>query len=242
MSKDYYDLIMLVIANESDENRYNDFIKEYWIKFIKYTRCYTPNIKIFLLFGEKPKKLRINKSDMIITNTKEDLIPGILKKTIYAFQYCDSKYKYKHILRTNLSSFFILDKLLLINNTLSNKNLYAGLKFDWGIGGSEIWLSSDVITYILLNRDKINYSKIDDISIGSLLQNKFNKFNINLYNPFFKLNKNKSDELLDNKDKIIKEIINNNYHLIRLKQLHGDRTNDIKMIKYLWKFFYDHSK
>ena len=94
MNKEYYDLIMLVIANETNENLYNDFINEYWIKFIKYTRCYAPNIKIFLLFGEKPKNLKIHKSNMIISNTKEDLIPGILKKTIYAFQYCDSKYKY----------------------------------------------------------------------------------------------------------------------------------------------------
>ena len=242
MNKEYYDLIMLVIANETNENLYNDFINEYWTKFIKYTKCYAPNIKIFLLFGEKPKNLKIHKSNMIISNTKEDLIPGILKKTIYAFQYCDSKYKYKHILRTNLSSFFILDKLLLMNNTLNSKNLYAGLKFHWGIGGAEIWLSGDVITYILLNKDKINYSKIDDVSIGSLLNNKFNKFNINLYNPFFKLDKNESNKLLNNKDKIITEAINNKYHLIRLKQLHGDRSNDIKMVKYLWKFFYDHSK
>ena len=27
-----------------------------------------------------------------------------------------------------------------------------------------------------------------------------------------------------------------------LKQIHTDRTDDIKMVKYLWNFFYDNSK
>jgi hypothetical protein len=240
--KEYYDLIMLVIANQTNDNCYNDFINEYWSKFIKYVNNNKSNLKIFLLFGEKPIDINIDDSNILITNTKECLIPGILHKTINAFEYCNNTYNYKHILRTNLSSFFILDKLLEMNYNLSDKGVYAGLEFKWGIGGSEIWLSNDVITYIVLNKNKLNYNKIDDVSIGMLLRNKFNKLNIDLYNPFYMLNKEKSDKLIENRTIIFKEVIDNNYHLIRLKQQHGDRTNDIKMVKYLWNFFYDNSK
>lgn len=239
--KEYYELIMLVIANENKDNHYNDFINEYWIKFIKHTKKRWPYIKIFLLFGEKPQNINIDKSDIIVTNTKENLIPGILQKTIYAFEYCNTTYNYKHILRTNLSSFFILDKLILMNNNLSDNGLYAGLKFNWGIGGAEIWMSKDVITYIIQNKDNLNYHKIDDVSIGNLLKNKFNKLNINLYNPFFKLDKDESYELVKNRSIIVTQAINNNYHLIRLKTA-GNRSNDIKMVKYLWKAFYEDSK
>jgi len=236
--KEYYELIMLVIANETNDTCYNEFINEYWIKFIKHTKKRWPYIKIFLLFGEKPQNINIDKSDIIVSNTKENLIPGILQKTIYAFEYCNTTYNYKHILRTNLSSFFILDKLILMNYNLSDTGLYAGLRFGWGIGGAGMWLSNDVVTYIILNKDKLNYRKIDDVSIGKLLKNKFNKTNL----PVFTMDRTKSQNNYKIKELCIKQIIQDNHYNIRLKQNHRDRTNDIKMVKYLWKFFYEDSK
>jgi len=236
--KEYYDLIMLVIANQTNDNCYNDFINEYWCKFIKYVNHNTPNLKIFLIFGEKPIDINIDDSNILVTNTKECLIPGILHKTIYAFEYCNNTYNYKHILRTNLSSFFILDKLLEMNCNLSDKDVYAGLEFKWGIGGSGIWLSNDVITYIVLNKDKLNYNKIDDVAIGMLLKNKFNKTTL----PIFTMDRTKSENNYKNKEICIKQIIKENHYNIRLKQIHTDRTDDIKMVKYLWDFFYENSK
>ena len=236
--KKYYDLIMLVLANETNDNHYNDFINEYWIKFINYVNHNFPNIKIFLLFGEKPTNINIDNSNILISNTKECLIPGILKKTIYAFEYCNTTYNYKHILRTNISTFFILDKLILMNYNLSDIRLYGGLSFWWGIGGSGIWLSNDVITYIILNKDKLNYRKIDDVAIGNLLKNKFNKTNL----PVFIMDRTKSQNNYKNKELCIKKIIKENHYNIRLKQIHTNRSNDIKMVKYLWNFFYDNSK
>ena len=236
--KKYYDLIMLVLANETNDNHYNDFINEYWIKFINYVNHNFPNIKIFLLFGEKPTNINIDNSNILISNTKECLIPGILKKTIYAFEYCNTTYNYKHILRTNISTFFILDKLILMNYNLSDIRLYGGLSFWWGIGGSGIWLSNDVITYIILNKDKLNYRKIDDVAIGNLLKNKFNKTNL----PVFIMDRTKSQNNYKNKELCIKKIIKENHYNIRLKQIHTNRSNDIKMVKYLWNFFYDNYK
>ena len=236
--KEYYDLIMLVIANETNDNCYNDFLNEYWIKFINYVNHNSSNIKIFLLFGEKPTNTNIGDSNILISNTKECLKPGILQKTIYAFEYCNITYNYKHILRTNLSSFLILDNLISLNHNLNDNGLYGGLRFAWGIGGSGIWLSRDVVTYIILNKDKLKYKFIDDVAIGYLLKNKFNKTNL----PIFIMDRTKSQNNYKNKEICIKKIIKENHYNIRLKQNELDRTNDIKMVKYLWNFFYEDSK
>ena len=237
--KEYYDLIILVIANETNDNCYNDFINEYWIKLINYVKHNSPNIKIFLLFGEKPTNKNIDDSDILVSNTKESLRPGILKKTIYAFEYCNNTYNYKHILRTNLSTFYVLDKLILMNNNLNDKGLYGGLKFNWGIGGSGMWLSSDVITYIISNKDKLNYgSRIyDDVAIGRLINNNFNKIDL----PILIIDRRTSKKY-KNKELIIEEIIKNNHYNIRNKRNPHNRYEDIEMIKYLWKFFYEDSK
>ena len=238
--KEYYDLIILVIANETNDNCYNDFLNEYWIKFINYVNYKSSNIKIFLLFGEKPTNTNIGDSNILISNTKECLKPGILQKTIYAFEYCNITYNYKHILRTNLSSFLILDNLISLNHNLSDNGLYGGLRFGWGIGGSGMWLSNDVITYIILNKDKLNYRKIDDVAIGYLLKGKFLKKSI----PFFPMDiiTIKKGNNYENRESVVKKIIKGNYYNVRLKQDNIDRTNDIKMVKYLWNFFYEDSK
>jgi len=55
----------------------------------------------------------------------DNLIPGILRKTIMAFEYINNNYK--HIVRTNLSSFLIIDNLLESSNELRNDNLIASL-------------------------------------------------------------------------------------------------------------------
>ena len=125
-----------------------------------------------------------------------------------------------------------------MNNNLADKDLYGGSVFNWGIGGSGIWLSSDVITYIILNKDKLNYNTIDDVTIGKLLKKDFNKTNI----PIFIMDRRKPHNNYKNKELCIKQIIQDNHYNIRLKQSHEDRTNDIKMVKYLWKFFYEDSK
>jgi hypothetical protein len=43
----------------------------------------------------------------IANNIEENLHPGVLDKTIFGLEYINTTYNYKHILRTNISSFFI---------------------------------------------------------------------------------------------------------------------------------------
>ena len=153
------------------------------------------------------------------------LIPGVLKKTIFGFEYINKKYNYKHILRTNLSSFFVVKELVKINEKLSDKNIYAGVTRCNLVSGAGFWLSSDNINYIINNKDKLDYNIIDDLSLFILLKDK-KKTKLDRYDYH---NQNNFENFYNN-------IKKGKYYHVRLKN--GSRENDIKCIKYLTDKFY----
>lgn len=170
---EHIDLILLVIANTGDDF-YVGFINEYWAKFIKYIEQKGYNMKIFLLFGHgnNIKCINVDEKHIIIADhVEENLYPGVLHKTIFGLDYINNAYSYKHILRTNLSSFFIPDSLININKGLTDTNVYAGVCTPTYVSGAGFWLSKDHVNYILNNRANINFNMMDDVAIGDLLKN-----------------------------------------------------------------------
>jgi hypothetical protein len=221
------DIIMLVIASRG--YKYDNLINNYWLKFINYSKVHNYNIKIFLIFGNNvvTDDLKIADEDKLILNVQDNYIPGILNKTIEAFKLINTMYTYKHIIRTNLSSFFIIDNVIRISNELKNTNIYAGVNGHYKgisyISGAGIWLSKDNIEYIINNCLSLDTKIIDDVSIGKLLINK-KKSKLNRYNL------TTDDEIYD-KTKLINDIINNNHYHIRIK------SNKIQLdIEYMNKF------
>lgn len=217
-----YDLIVTVTSSRS--KIYDQLISIYWKQFIKYVKQHKYRIKIFLIFGnDNIEDLNLDNEDIIITNTKENLIPGVLIKTLNSFDYIQKNYEYKHILRTNLSSFFILEELINVHKSLSHKNIYAGIigqhyniSF---VSGAGFWLSSDNVLFLLSNKNKLDYNLFDDVSIGKLLQ-KHNKIPLQRY------------DLIDNiyKPDMLDKIIESNIYHIRIKNS-LDRSMDIKYMK-----------
>lgn len=225
---EHIDLIILVIAN-TGEGYYCDFINEYWAKFIKFLEKNGYNIKIFLLFGHgnNIKNINVDEKNLIIANhIQENFYPGILQKTIYGLDYINSNYNYKHIFRTNLSSFFILDELIKINKNLPDLNVYAGVSTPTFVSGAGFWLSKDIVEYILNNRSNINFSVMDDVAIGELLKS-FIKTPLPRYDvpPF--------SQFIDIQSILPK--LNNQYH-IRVKST--NRNVDIVTMKNLTNHFY----
>ena len=118
--------------------------------------------------------------DTLYVNGKESYIPGVLIKTIKAFNYLNDSYDY--IFRTNLSSFLILDKFEKFLETINQDNVYAvngldkGIKFPSGAG----FLISKKILKLLNKENILNDNDIfrlgDDLIIGKYLQ----KLNINI--------------------------------------------------------------
>ena len=206
------DIIMLVIASRS--NRYDNMINNYWSKMIHYSKRHNYNIKFFLIFGNdvRTDDLRIVNDDKLILNVKECYIPGILNKTIEAFKLINTMYDYKYIIRTNLSSFFILDNLILISNTLENTNIYVGVNGDHEgipfISGAGMWLSKDIVEYIINNRLSLDVNIIDDVAIGKLLINK-KKGKLDRYDL------TNGNEICD-KNILINDIIDKKYYHIRI--------------------------
>lgn len=206
------DVIMLVIASRGW--RYDNIINIYWTKIIDYIKTHNYNIKIFLIFGNNVNTsgLKIADDDKLILDVPDSYIPGILNKTIEAFKVINTMYNYKHIIRTNLSSFFIIDNLIKISNDLENTNVYAGVNGQHNgipfISGAGIWLSKDIVQYIINNHLSIDKNIIDDVAISKLLSN-HKKGMIHRYDL------TDGNEIHD-KDKLIADIIHNKYYHIRI--------------------------
>ena len=222
---------------------------------INYIKQNQYKIKIFLLFGnnENTEELLVDKKDMLILNVVDNLIPGILQKTIKAFEYINVNYQYKHIIRTNLSSFFIVDELVKISNSLDSNNLYASLPlinhayrhYVGQVGtGCGFWLSKDNIEYILNNENKINYTVADDIAIGKIMESKkftkLKRIDIVSSNSWISGADLIEISSITNdvyKSELLTKIINYGHYHIRIK-VEKDRNIDIDFMKYFTKILY----
>lgn len=244
--KKFYELIILVIANYTEDNSYKHFIDEYWYNFIKYIKKNNDNIKVFLLFGsEKPKNIPIHDEDIIISNTKESFIPGILEKSLYALDYCNNNFDYKHILRTNISSFYIIDELVNVQKKIPLNNVYMGILNGWFVAGCGIWFSKDIVQFIIDNIDKIPISK--EKKILSCINKPIPNIDDVVFGNFFKEHKNiiqHFDKRFDyifnpkeDKSSLIKKIIAKKHYHIRLKN-GRKREEDVNMAIFLTNYFY----
>ena len=230
-----YDLIIIIIASRSII--YDELVSNYWIPFLKYINNENIKIKLLFMFGYDISitELNIPKENIYISNTREGYIPGILIKTLETMNYVNNNFKYKHILRTNLSSFFILENLLKYSNILPEKNLYAGvignhqnILFGSGAG---FWMSKDIVEKIITKQNNLDYNLPDDVSIGKLLSD----VTITTM-PRFDLDK---DILYDDdeKTKIFNEVIKNNHYHIRIKN-NNNRKIDLDLMNFFTKKLY----
>jgi len=230
---DSYDIIFLIIASRS--NIYDKLIEIYWKPFIKYLKEKNYKIKIFFMFGNDVilNDLELSNEDIIVTNTPENLIPGILIKTVNSFKHIEENYEYKYILRTNLSSFFIVDNLIKLTKNLPNEDVYAGVIGNYNNilfgSGAGFWLSRDNILFILNNKENINLRLPDDVAIGDLMRDKKRTI-LNRYD----LDKNIN---YDNKNELLNTIISNNYYHIRIKNP-NERFIDLDYFKIFTEILY----
>jgi hypothetical protein len=170
-------------------------------------------------------KLNIPKENIYISNTSESYIPGILIKTIQTMDFVNKNFVYKHILRTNLSSFFILENLLKTCYKLPDTNLYAGIIGNHSnilfASGAGYWMSKDIVEKIIANKNNIDYNTLDDVAIGKLLHS----IRITPL-PRYDLDKNIPYDA-EEKSIILNEIIANNHYHIRVKNTDNNINIDI---------------
>jgi hypothetical protein len=219
------DLVMLVIAS-TNEQIYNNLILNHWIRYINYANKNFKNIKIYLIFSKQTDISKFNdiRENILLLNIKENLIPGIFNKTMLAFDKINNSYDYKYIMRTNLSSFFRLDKLLESINNVDNIygviGKYEDKKF---ISGAGMLFTKENINYLLSNKNKINSYLPDDVALSSI-------FDIESHNKKLRYDFSK------NKTEINFNELEDFYHF-RIKN--QERSNDIKIFNKLFNYYYD---
>ena len=231
---------IIIIAIASKSEIYDEIVKCYWNPMIDYCNKNLPNIKIFLLYNNYPEYLNVNPDNLININQEETYIPGILDKTISAFQFINENYQYQSVIRTNVSSFIILKQIIEISKELHQKKefLYAGkrniamYKRIHYISGALFWINKRTLEFILNNQNSLNKNLIDDLSIGELITT----------NPDIKMIFLKRCDALCNLQEnkkipgLIKRILNQNHFHLRIKS--KERQRDIVKFKVLTTFFY----
>ena len=194
-------------------NLFNDKIKHFYIEF-------KTDLAVDI----------IEEEDHIFMKGDESIIPGILVKTKLALEYINNKYNYDYVIRTNLSSFWDLNNLLIFKNYLPRQKMCCGhLPFNTFISGTGIIMSNDVskkITPLINTRSSYN----DDLYITNLLSNcKYSIQNIEKAGFSIKC------LIYDNNNKIPDNTNNILYYRIK----NGDRNIDIDMFKKLLLKIYD---
>lgn len=171
----HYDLIILVIA--SHNQHYAEFKKCWEIYAARF-----PAAKTFFLYSDPSIECDVVVDENTITHKHEEWYePGILYKTFAGMHICNRLFTYNYVLRTNLSSFFHIPRLLqFLENQPSND--YAAAKQSIhreGLGfmsGAGFILSHDLVTYILTVAKTPNAltSEItnspDDVAITMILE------------------------------------------------------------------------
>ena len=132
------------------------------------------------------------KNYMLYIHGKETFLPGILEKTIKAFDIIHNKLKveYDFILRTNISTVVHIENTMSYLSNFPNPTTemyYIGplVRLQWldrtsGIVDKRYWgtpfcsgtciiMSHALIENIVRNREKLHYNIIDDISIGQYI-------------------------------------------------------------------------
>ena len=174
----YYIIIMkilhLVLYSETEhyakmKSITSEFYKTY-NAFVDTYYYYFDNTMSSNLYELQDNNLKIKGS--------ETFIPGILDKTIKAFEYFKNTLNtlnnldnYDYIIRSNISTVINFDKIL---NILSDKYydygfyLFNRQKYKFS-SGTSILLSNKMIHFILNNKNKLDYETIDDVAIGIIL-------------------------------------------------------------------------
>lgn len=109
--------------------------------------------------------------DVLWSKTEESLKPGILNKTILSMEYFLPRLQeFDFVLRTNLSSFYVIPKLLDFLKQLPKENTYCASGENFGSGCGYI-LSTDLIKNIVQKKNiLLGNNGDDDVVMGYFLR------------------------------------------------------------------------
>ena len=247
-------IAILVIAAFNQEV-YKHYINTYWLDLINYTNQNKPNISIYLLFDRDMDLTQYEaiRGNIIVDGNTDyngfvkekdgNFIPGILSKTIYAFEQL--RHETDVFFRTNLSSMLDLSKLetyveandIIYSGALCWKSALRSHLIHIGAIGAEksiksleeleeyegntffsgcgYFVNANEIERILAKKRRIRYDIVDDISVGLMLKDYkvLDEFLIRIHYS-------------DSRDMIIKKLTKDYIH-IRLENLSLEKAKEV---------------
>ena len=177
----------------SPGNKYYDEMKKMQTIYLEYFKLKNKDFSYYFYYYDPSidKNYEITEN-VIKIKGKETYIPGILNKTIKAFEIVNKHFTYDYLIRTNISSvinFRILLNFINRNNpdscgkiwNLNNEN--CKFREYWGkyfYSGTCLIYKKNVITFIINNQNKLDKRLIDDVSLGVLIyRQNFKNINFN---------------------------------------------------------------
>jgi hypothetical protein len=226
-------LVLYSSDNGGPYDKMRNLTDKYYKRFhfvTTYYYCFKPDL-------EKDFELKDN---ILYVKGDESYIPGILQKTIDAFEYFREEIpKYRYVVRSNISTIIRFD---ILQEDLKNNAVGYGCALCWNMehdnnktlhpyspiifsSGTSIIFSSDVVMNIINNKNKLDMQKIDDLSIGEFVEKEMPEVKLQ---PVLKNTKNFGfhfvPDLKEDRDKI-KELIQDN-KIIFFRNHNGDRELD----------------
>ena len=190
----HYKAILLLI---SADDRYND---QYRMKkilpewrplmpfFKSVQRAYSskrPDMRTFFVYANSMKASEGREDDLIFEHIRENDNPGIVAKTLAAMEVVHNTYSYDYIVRSNLSTFWDLNRLSDRLDKLPNEKCFAGHLMNTRDAGREMYaagydlvFSRDVIEKIIPYKQEIAdlgtnnrvWCNLEDVAISRAVQ------------------------------------------------------------------------
>lgn len=172
MEKKYYRCIILILAS-TNLPIYAQF-KKIWETYMWENQ----HILVQFVYAENPNIIA-KAYDLIYSDLKETVIPPwTTKKVIRAIEDINNKYNYDYLIRTNLSTFWYFDQLLLRLNKLPKVGCLTGRLgyiLPPFVVGTGMIISRDISDIVIQNKFKIeqNYTKYvaEDRILSELITN-----------------------------------------------------------------------
>lgn len=170
-TKPYYKAIILVLAS-NNTILYRQFKRVYELYM-----DHNPNVKVLFVYGRdtsfKPKPYDL------VYDIEENYYPGMITKTVRAFEDINQTYDYDFLIRTNLSTFWDIDRLCQRLDTLPQircasgtfrQCIYKGRRSPEYIAGVNLVISRDIVEYMIEHQDRmISWDLPEDWALCQLL-------------------------------------------------------------------------
>lgn len=225
-------IVNLVLYNDNNHNyvRMYDILTEHYKK-------YANVITIFYKYKNNLQNEMELNGNILNIKGKESYIPGILQKTMTAFDFIQTHVTdFDYIVRSNISS-MIDFKLLSLELEKNKIEYYGGTRFGKipsyskldaryantpYASGTNIFLSKKGLQLLIDNKHLINNKVIDDISIGALFKDLKIEHKEIIPNKFVFVPRIRNNEQFE-------KIMNNSYVVYRNNN--GNRDIDVSQMK-----------